>query len=656
MNRFILFIILFFFSIENFYAQSDSLTGFRIGIFGGGNYVTNSSEIPVLPNNFNCGIYENGESQAYHGGLNISYELYKSYVLLDGRFIYDGRPAYLSVQTSDFEVYESQSDSYKPLVLDNKFDATLDYLIFDIGFKLKPFSKLPIYSRIAFDAGNPVFKNEFVNYQEIREPQNVLYPDETKIKIIENGAMGDAGTALGLSGGIGAEFRLRGGMLVSPELSYRYGLNSPVGDYEWQQNIFRFSLAVQWEIPKFKSKPPKRKDTVETPVIIKEPEPETLIVKTPEIKQLDISKINVKETVVTQTYPLLPYIFFDENSDELRSVYKSNDAFPDESVLEKNSIDIYYRTLDIVAVRMQNYPEIILTVTGYTDGKEKGNYTERLELAEKRAEKVVRYITSKYSISQDRFIIKTGAVPLLPSNTEYAQGYEENRRVELSSAGDLLKPVIHSKFIEFKISDNFIKVLLDYENPNEIDMIDLSLHDDKSIYFRKNYIEPVKSLDISLNNKIEKLLTLAQPQATLIIYSKGKIADKITIDLRVDSKIEKFELGRLNLIVFDYNKSEITETNRNMLSDFINSNIQENSEIKITGSTDKLGEANYNLQLSQDRANTIENYILQYKPGANITEVKGIGESNLLFDNNLPEGRFYCRTVLIEVKTPLKPE
>jgi hypothetical protein len=33
---------------------------------------------------------------------------------------------------------------------------------------------------------------------------------------------------------------------------------------------------------------------------------------------------------------------------------------------------------------------------------------------------------------------------------------------------------------------------------------------------------------------------------------------------------------------------------------------------------------------------------------------EGMGERELIYNNELPEGRFYCRTVTITVETPIK--
>ena len=96
--------------------------------------------------------------------------------------------------------------------------------------------------------------------------------------------------------------------------------------------------------------------------------------------------------------------------------------------------------------------------------------------------------------------------------------------------------------------------------------------------------------------------------------------------------------------------------NKEMIKNFVVNSISDSSKVMITGSTDKLGEKDYNLKLSKARAENTYSYIMNLKPKAEFEEIKGIGDSKLLYDNDLPEGRFYCRTVLIEVSTPVKKE
>jgi outer membrane protein OmpA-like peptidoglycan-associated protein len=105
--------------------------------------------------------------------------------------------------------------------------------------------------------------------------------------------------------------------------------------------------------------------------------------------------------------------------------------------------------------------------------------------------------------------------------------------------------------------------------------------------------------------------------------------------------------------VFDFDKFEINDFNKKMINDFVANTIMDNSKVSITGSTDKLGEKDYNMNLSLSRAESTYKVIKKIKPKADFKEVTGIGNTKLLYDNSLPEGRFYCRTVLIEVTTPI---
>jgi outer membrane protein OmpA-like peptidoglycan-associated protein len=138
----------------------------------------------------------------------------------------------------------------------------------------------------------------------------------------------------------------------------------------------------------------------------------------------------------------------------------------------------------------------------------------------------------------------------------------------------------------------------------------------------------------------------------LVTKKDGRLEHK-TAKFNVVKEKNDFELGRLNLIVFDFDKSDISEVNKNMIDKFIVNNISANSETEIIGSTDHLGEQDYNMELSQRRADNVAKYINTLLPDAKFKNVIGIGSSNPKFDNSTPEGRFYCRTVLIEVKTPI---
>jgi outer membrane protein OmpA-like peptidoglycan-associated protein len=113
-------------------------------------------------------------------------------------------------------------------------------------------------------------------------------------------------------------------------------------------------------------------------------------------------------------------------------------------------------------------------------------------------------------------------------------------------------------------------------------------------------------------------------------------------------------LSRLSLIVFDFDQASINKQNERMISQFVKKSLYPASTITITGSTDNLGELKHNQKLSEDRAFHVRDLVLEDKPDSKITSTKGIGPSELLYDNHLPEGRYYCRTVRLEVETPIE--
>jgi outer membrane protein OmpA-like peptidoglycan-associated protein len=82
--------------------------------------------------------------------------------------------------------------------------------------------------------------------------------------------------------------------------------------------------------------------------------------------------------------------------------------------------------------------------------------------------------------------------------------------------------------------------------------------------------------------------------------------------------------------------------------DFIKDRSNDKSQIYVRGYTDAMGDDDVNKRLSQRRAKSVADR-LKLKNAI----VEGIGEDLLLYSNDTPEGRFYCRTVQIIIETPI---
>jgi len=72
--------------------------------------------------------------------------------------------------------------------------------------------------------------------------------------------------------------------------------------------------------------------------------------------------------------------------------------------------------------------------------------------------------------------------------------------------------------------------------------------------------------------------------------------------------------------------------------------------IEVTGHTDSTGSEAYNLQLSQQRANSVAQYLIAQGIAPNRILAKGMGESMPIAPNDTPEGRAMNRRVEIRIR------
>ena len=628
----------------------------KVGALGSLNFINNSTDIPVFPGSKLCGNFTNGSATGFSFGLNVLYPFYDEVIFLEAGVLYERRPADLSRSISEYQVFNPDNNTYQDLVIKYDYSAKLDYLILDFGIRYKPLIQIPAYIRLGFDAGNPLIGTNYTKTEAIESPNKYLFPDETSKHVIQSGTINNSGTSIGANLGLIYEFQLENGIYLSPGISYRFALNSSNSEYNWKSNILKFAISAMWKINLEHDKITidTIKDYEEKPIEIQNKQEIDYDI----IRNFEIDTLNLIETTVTQTYPLLPYIFFDENSSAIRDVYVKNtntDFY--EKDLPKETMGIYYNILNIIGSRLRNNNSII-EIRGTSDGKEAETKDERIKIARLRAETIADYFVKDLKINKSRITVTASDLPELETSTAYSEGYEENRRVELISKDiDLFKPVIHKQFSEFIINDNSlnIKLIVDSSVSNRI--FKFILHNDSNVIYSENLIPSIdNNYSIKLNTDLKsKLLAYKNDiKASIqLIDLNNKKANTKTIDLVWSKKINNFELGRLNLIVFDFDKYELNKINKEMISDFINNTIQNNSEVTIAGSTDRLGEKLYNQKLSEDRAVNTADFIKKLKSKSNIKSIKGIGDNNLIYNNDLPEGRFYCRTVLIEVKTPI---
>ncbi|MCL5992518.1 MAG: OmpA family protein [Bacteroidetes bacterium] len=450
-------------------------------------------------------------------------------------------------------------------------------------------------------------------------------------------------------------FSLSEDLILQAGVNYHHPSGSSIYDAKLETSSLGLTFSLLYEFGTEKEVKPEKPVPVDTPKVV---EP-VIVKKVPQI-EINPSPIEVLETIVTQTYPILPYIFFDSSSYQLKSRYiPSRSGSFDEKKLPNETLKIYYSLLDIIGSRLKANPQSELIITGMSDGRELETTDKRLEIAKKRAESVAEYFSNNWQIDNKRLKLKTRETPELATNTIYEEGYEENRRVEIYSPDfEILKPVIYSRFSEYELMSQDINTSINWENADRNYDPKLSLYagNEEIASMIVNIADTSALLKFDDNQKKILVRSLNNGNVLKIKYEydyngKNFVVEKNPI---LKKNENQFEIGRLNLIVFDFDKSEVNQLNSELIKNFVANSIEDNSKVDIIGSTDKLGEKDYNLALSKSRAENTYNFIKEIKPKADFHEIKGIGDSELLYDNLQPEGRFYCRTVLIEVTTPVK--
>jgi len=114
------------------------------------------------------------------------------------------------------------------------------------------------------------------------------------------------------------------------------------------------------------------------------------------------------------------------------------------------------------------------------------------------------------------------------------------------------------------------------------------------------------------------------------------------VELKNDTIIQRY-----SLILFDYDKADLTNHQIRVLND-IKKEIKENSKVFISAYADRTGEKGYNKELAKRRGEETRKRL--FVQGTEYY-INPIGSDVLIYDNDTPWGRSYCRTVKIEIVT-----
>lgn len=379
---------------------------------------------------------------------------------------------------------------------------------------------------------------------------------------------------------------------------------------------------------------------------------------------------------VRETFPLLNYVFFEEGSTTISDRYvkleknQVKDFREDqlEMYVPKNlsgrsdrEMTVYYNVINILGDRMKKDPSSQVTLVGSS--------VNNPEEAKKMATSVKTYLVDVFGIKESRIAVEGRSVPKLNSTqpdgvNDLVFLLDEDRRVSIESSTPSLLMEFRTgnkaplKPVEFVVVqeapiDSYVTFDVARED-EDFKSWSLEVRDEQGAlqsfgpFTKKSVSIPGKSI---LGTKPE-----GDYKVTMVGLTKdGQTVRKETTTHMVLWKPSADLEAKRFSVIFGFDEAEAIKMYDKYLTEIVAPKIKAGDKVIIHGHTDVIGDYAYNQKLSLKRANDVRGILEKSlaKAGTNdVTfEVSGLGENEDLspFDNNLPEERFYNRSVIIDV-------
>ncbi len=641
--------------------SADKPVAFRLGIYGDFSWNFHKTTANVYCCDYGCGVFSNGTGKGFDIGFLGEIPVFGKFEAYATAGFAQRGGKFGDALNSKLPIKDPNDTGYTQLHLTNSYTATIPEIIAGLGLKFTPFKKIPFYVKGGLVLNFPFSASStYVQTDHISSPQGVVFQNNTVDTIAGSGPIINLKETFGVSCAIGYPVPLSERLTAAPEVEYYFPFTQVKQDYHWTTQTLQAGVALRYSFYKVvPTLPPPPPPPTPPPPPPAKPVPPVAYVGLAEPKS-----VSVYETTVTETFPVLPYIFFDSASTNFVPRYhvitSAERSKFNESSLPHNSLGAYYHILNIIGKRMAEKPEGAITLNGTTDGREVSSSATK-ELASSRAETVKKYFTDVWGIDPDRIEVKASKNPTIPSSLRDTAGVSENRRVEILAEDEsLLAPVVHAQFKEYAITPEAVPFAMSVRASAPVASwkLDVGAHN-KNVYSAGGAGEPPAIIAWKLGNPdAEKIAATIKGSEKLTcaldVTDNRGIVGSSNVDLPATLESNPYEISRLSLVVFDFDKADINDANKKMVSEFVSKTIHDGSTVSITGTTDAMGELDHNKELSTSRAFAVHKLIKEENAVAQVTKVEGIGPTYSPEMNSTPEGRYYCRTVTVQVQTPLK--
>lgn len=633
----------------------------RSGAAGGAVINTHQGEFAAYDGILECGIFDQSTTLGWQAGYLLDIPFSASLGLSTRLAHWKADGDFIAPNPSDVRVSVDDLTTV-PLITEHALETSLDYVMLDLLARWNIAG--PLYIAAGPSIGLPA-RAAYEQEERIVSPQGITFQNGEPTRKIIAGNFDQQGTlptrrAIRFAGtaALGVDIALTDRFTLSPEVSYNYGFTSVLSSFEWKVNGLRAGAGLSYAFGD-----ESRRDTVSAPVSMPQPVMAFDVRnRLADGRQLNYAEITLTEERASDVIPLLPYLFFAPNSSELPARYRrlagvQGAGFSEEN-LRDSVLGVYHHVLDIIGGRMRAYPEASITITGCREPLDDTGSGNTLSAA--RADAVKEYLVSTWNIPAGRIRTASRVLPGTASNRTSADGREENRRAEINSSDPRILAPVTRRFTTRTLEPEAVAVVPAIQFGESIRSWRLTMisGEGRTLWQTEGTGQP--GADILWNVREDALAggtgnITAKLEATTaegeMIRAERPVPVRTVIrSRRYNGEVVRDSLiERYNLIFFDFDTPRISDFNQQVVG-LIQSRMRTNSAVSITGLTDRVGEESHNQTLSEQRAASSAEQIRSRIVPERIQSA-GAGE-RLIYDNDLPEGRMYNRSVIIEIATP----
>ncbi|HLP29118.1 MAG TPA: OmpA family protein [Candidatus Didemnitutus sp.] len=539
-------------------------------------------------------------------------------------------------RVNEYPMRDSLTGNDVTMLTDYDFEATLHYVeicpsiiipiigSFDrrtLGFSIGP--------RIAL----PVAKS-YVQRETVTSPSNAVFivdGQRTQQRVLSEGELiSPSSMLLGASAGIESFIPIGEHVALVPRISADYFFTNVVTDAEWKMLGVRAEIGIRWSTGTTTQPPPSPPPTTEVAPIMPAPPRITL-------QLFGFTGEVVTGNELRASTPIVNAVFFDSASSTVPPLYRKQ---RESTTFNTDPVEAHSWLLLRIASIVEANPNARIILEGASGGPT--TEQDGIALAQRRAESV-RSVLVDLGVPSSIISIKSSLMPRVPSNSEFAGGRAENRRVDIIVQNAPLQRWVSAE--EFAIAQGTINVRAIFSggapDAQPQNMV-LTVNGKDSVVMTSS-IENGLRFDMPISTTLSTLPVTVMASAGGAISQRDTVLDVTKLQRRsIAMQTDKFDA----VLRFDYNSAELGENEKSLLRQLAEV-APENSTIVIEGSADVLGSEDRNRILSEQRGSNTEQFM------------RSVANKNLNFktstrtdkySDDTPQGRFLNRSIHVLIE------